>query len=98
MGSGEAGRRYSCSELARMLGVCQATVSRWVKRGWLKGAETTNRGYLIRRRAVRRLLVDHPGAASTIMEARRRYWARVAGQATVAGPADEVPRRTTIAR
>lgn len=71
-GMGVAGERYSASQVAEILGVGRQVVVRWIERGWLRASPTTNRGYRIKRRAVRRLLSDFPSAARTVALARER--------------------------
>lgn len=74
--AGDAGERYSAHELARSLCVRRETVQLWIRKRWLRASVTVNRGYRIRRRAVRRLLADYPSAADVVMRAQLRYWKR----------------------
>lgn len=76
----EPGTRYSALEVARAWGVDIRTVVGWIERGWLRASHTTNRGYRIRLRALRRLALDYPSVAETVMEARTRAIRRKGGE------------------
>jgi hypothetical protein len=79
MSFGVAGTRYSAYEVAQAWGVSVSTVVSWIKRKWLTASETTNRGYRIRLRALRRLILDYPSVAITIANARHKRLHQRAG-------------------
>jgi len=88
MTRGEPGVRYSASQVATSWGIDIRTVTGWIAKGWLRASQTTH-GYRIRLRALRRLLLDHPSAYTTIAEAdtaRRRRAERVTVREPAARP------------
>lgn len=78
--AGGPGERFTAAAVARHLGVHRSTVMRWIKRGWLRATETTRAGYRIRRRSVRRLLLDYPSAARYVADARVKAIRRKGGE------------------
>lgn len=70
--AGNAGVRHTAAEVARGLGVSVRAVTTWIKRGWLRASPTTTGHYRIKRRAVRRVLLEYPSVARQVADARIR--------------------------
>jgi excisionase family DNA binding protein len=58
-------------EVAESLGVDPRTVEAWIERGWLNASWSAD-GYRIRRKAVRRMLVDVPEVSNVVARAQLR--------------------------
>jgi excisionase family DNA binding protein len=73
---GLPGERYGEGEVARALGVARTTVVAWIERGWLTASRlriSQGKGwYRIRRRALRRAIIEHPEVARTVLRAADR--------------------------
>jgi hypothetical protein len=71
--NGLPGERYGENDVARWLGVSRATVVAWIERGWLVASRlriSQGRGwYRIRRKALRRAIVEYPQIARTVLRA-----------------------------
>ncbi|WP_416212836.1 helix-turn-helix domain-containing protein [Nostoc sp. LEGE 12450] len=51
---------YSCKEIAQVLQLNFSTVTRWVKRGWLKATRRSARHYQIRRWHLKQFFENPP--------------------------------------
>jgi excisionase family DNA binding protein len=79
--AGQPGERYTLQDAAEALLVHEETVRRWIVRGYLRAACDHRGVYRIRRRALRRALMDYPTVANDIAKAqvKRMKAARRAG-------------------
>jgi excisionase family DNA binding protein len=51
---------YSCTEIAKVLNLNAATVSQWVRRGWIKTVRRSTRRYQIKSQDLKRFIKNPP--------------------------------------
>lgn len=68
--AGQPGERYTLKDAADALEVHEETVRRWIVKGYLRAGCDRHGVYRIRRKALRRALLDYPTVANDIARAQ----------------------------
>jgi hypothetical protein len=71
--TGGVGERWFAADVARSLDVPTGEVTHWIREGWLRASRIETPGgvmYRIRRRALRRAIMDYPQVSKAIMRAQ----------------------------